>query len=169
MGIELKLTDNTGLYRNALLAQVQAALEAVGGQAETNAKNNLTAASKVDTDNLRGSITHEVRIAEDAVYIGTPVKYAKYIEYGTGIHGEKPTGSGEKSWWVYVPGGDGGGEPKGKRYTKQEAYIRVLYLRQKGIEAYMTQGQKPTHFLRNAIQEHKDEYKGIIEQHLRGG
>ena len=42
------------------LNDLAAALEAVGGQAETNAKNNLTAASKVDTDNLRGSITHDM-------------------------------------------------------------------------------------------------------------
>lgn len=166
MGIELKITDNTGLYLNALQSQIAAALEAVGGQAETYAKNNLTEAGKRGEGNLINSITHKVMISEDAVYIGTNKEYAKYIEYGTGIYGDKPTGSGDKTWWVYVPGSDSG-KAKGKRYTKQEAFIRMKYLRDHGIDAWMTQGQKPTHFLKKAIQDHRDEYKSLIESHLK--
>lgn len=37
MGIEVKLTDNTGLYLNALQSQIEAAPEPVGQQAETHA------------------------------------------------------------------------------------------------------------------------------------
>ena len=167
MGIEVKLADNSGLYLNAFQSQIEAALEAVGKQAETHAKNNLTAAGKVRHDNLRGNIAHKVRISEDAVYVGTNVEYAKYIEYGTGIHGDKPTGSGDKTWWVYVPGSDGGGKAKGKRYTKQEAFIRMKYLRDQGIDAWMTQGQKPTHFLKKAVMEHGQEYKQIVKSILK--
>lgn len=167
MGVELKLTDNTGLYLNALQSQIQAALEAVGGQAESYAKNNLTAAGKVDTGNLRNSITHMVQEAEDAVYVGTNNEYAKYIEYGTGVYGEKGgTGSG---WWVYVPGSSGGSNHSGKRYSEAEARQIVAIMRSKGIDAHMTQGQKPTHFLRDAIQNNADVYNQIIESILKGG
>ena len=75
MGIEVKLTDNSGLYLNAFQSQIEAALEAVGQQAETHAKQNLTAAGKRDTGDLVNSIAHAVRISEDAVYIGTNVEY----------------------------------------------------------------------------------------------
>jgi len=166
MGIEVKLTDNTGLYLNALQSQIRAALEAVGQQAETHAKNNLTAAGKRNTGGLINSISHEVRMAEDAVYVGSNVEYATYVEYGTGIHGENGgTGSG---WWVYVTGG-GSGQNKvhGKRYTEQEARQIVAILKSKGLDAHMTQGQKPTHFLKNAVQEHADEYKAITEMILQ--
>lgn len=164
MGIELKLTDNTGLYLNAMQSQIEAALEAVGGQAETYAKNNLTAAGKVRHNNLRGHIAHEVRISEDAVYIGTNVEYAKYIEYGTGKFGEN--GGAGDGWWVYVPGGEGG-KHKGKRYTEAEARQIVAILRSKGLDAHMTQGQKPTHFLKKAVMEHGQEYKQIVESILK--
>ena len=61
------------------------------------------------------SVAHEVRISEDAVYVGSNVEYAKYIEYGTGKYGENPTGDG---WWVYVTGaGSGKNTVRGKRYT----------------------------------------------------
>lgn len=166
MGIELKLTDNTGLYLTALQSQIQAALEAVGGQCESHAKQNLDAAGKSSSGNLMNSIAHEVRIDEDAVYIGSNVEYAPYIEYGTGVYGEKGgTGAG---WWVYVPGSSGK-KHSGKRYTEQEARQIVAIMRSRGINAFMTQGQKPTHFLKNAVQNNREEYKAIIEQLLKNG
>lgn len=37
----------------------------------------------VDSNRLRGSITHIEAPNEKAVYIGTNVEYAPYVEYGT--------------------------------------------------------------------------------------
>ena len=37
----------------------------------------------MDTGNLRNSITHAVESGEDAVYVGTNVEYAPYVEMGT--------------------------------------------------------------------------------------
>lgn len=166
MGIEVKLTDNSGLYLNAFQSQIEAALEAVGQQAETHAKQNLTAAGKRDTGDLVNSIAHEVRISEDAVYIGTNVEYAKYVEHGTGKFGESGgTGGG---WWVYVTGGSAGqNKVHGKRYTEAEARQIVAILKSKGLDAHMTQGQKPTHFLKKAASEHGQEYKHIVESILK--
>ena len=81
-----------------------------------------------------------MQLSEEAVYIGTNTKYAIYNEYGTGIYAEG--GKGRKSPWVYK-GSDG--------------------------KTHVTRGMKPLHFLRNAVQDHKDEYKAIAEKYLKNG
>ena len=166
MGITTRLINNADIVRREMEQAVRAGLEAIGQQAESHAKQNVTAAGRVDTGHLRNSIAHEVRTAEDAVYIGTNVSYGKYVEYGTGKYGDFPTGDG---WWVYVTGGDGGGgfARKGKRYTFERAKQIVAILRSKGLDAHMTQGMKPTHYLRNAAADHTDEYAGIMEKHIK--
>ena len=104
MGITTRLINNADIIKRELENGVIAGLEAIGQQAETHAKQNVAAAPRVDTGRLMNSIAHEVRTAEDAVYIGTNVEYAVYNEYGTGKYGENGgTGGG---WWVYVTGGD---------------------------------------------------------------
>lgn len=55
------------------------ALEAIGLQAEGYAKLK----APVDTGRLRNSLTHQVEASEEAVYIGTAVEYAPYVEFGT--------------------------------------------------------------------------------------
>ena len=169
MGVDysITLTDNSDLYLNALSERIETALEAVGQQAESHAKRNLTAAGKRKTGDLINSMDHEVRTSEDAVYIGSNLEYAPYVEHGTGKFGDNGgTGNG---WWVYVVGGSGKGHVHGKRYTEEKARQIVAILRAKGLDAHMTQGQKPTHFLKNAVTQHSDEYKAIIEQQLKNG
>lgn len=90
--IEISLTDNSDLIKDALEDQVEQALTAVGITAENNAKREITRAvydtpeSKsgyVRTGRLRNSLTHEVSMNEKAVYIGSAVEYAAYVELGT--------------------------------------------------------------------------------------
>ena len=90
--IEISLTDNSDLIKDALEDQVEQALTAVGITAENNAKREITRAvydtpeSKsgyVRTGRLRNSLTHEVAMNEKAVYIGSAVEYASYVEGGT--------------------------------------------------------------------------------------
>lgn len=69
------------------------ALEKCGLTAEGYAKD-LT---PVDTGNLRNSITHRVDEGEPAVYIGTNVEYAPYVELGTGQYYP----GGRRDSWVY--------------------------------------------------------------------
>mgnify|MGYP002869970226 CR=1 FL=1 len=165
MDFEITLTDNSGLYLNALETQIKAALEAIGTQCESHAKQNLTAAGRRDTGNLINSINLDVRISEDAVYVGTNVYYGKYVEYGTGVYGENSTGGG---WWVYVDSDwENISTVRGKRYTEKEARRIVAMLKAKGLDAHMTQGQKPTHFLKKAVQDNREEYKEIIESILK--
>lgn len=79
MAIDVKITDNSDLVKNALEEQIEAALIAIGMTAETYAKRDCP----VDTGRLRNSITHEVRMDENATYIGSNVEYAAFVEMGT--------------------------------------------------------------------------------------
>lgn len=71
--------DNTEEVSQGIVRAIDRALEEVGLAAEGFAKRGCP----VDTGNLRNSITHVVESAEDAVYVGTNVEYAAYVELGT--------------------------------------------------------------------------------------
>ena len=169
MGIITKLTNNADQVKRDFENAINAALEAIGQQAESHAKQNITRslprnASGTSQGTLKNSITHEVRRNEDAVYIGSNLFYAKYNEFGTGVYADGgSTGSG---WWVYVKGGSKSSEHHGKRYDEAKAKQIVAMLRAKGLDAHMTQGIKPIHFLRKAATEHDDEYKAIANHYL---
>lgn len=111
------------------------ALEAVGTQAVSIAQSIITSVGAVDTGNLRNSITFETE-GTDTVVIGTPVEYAPYIEYGTGIYAEE---GGRQTPWAYQ---DSAGE------------------------WHMTRGMHPRPYLRPALQEHVSEYEKIFDEIL---
>lgn len=71
--------DNTEEVSLGIVRAMDRALEEIGLAAEGYAKR----ACPVDTGNLRNSITHAVESGEDAVYVGTNVEYAPYVEMGT--------------------------------------------------------------------------------------
>lgn len=71
--------DNTEEVQQGIVRAIDRALETIGLLAEGYAKR----ACPVDTGNLRNSITHAVESGEDAVYVGTNVEYAPYVEMGT--------------------------------------------------------------------------------------
>ena len=77
--ISVDLTDNSEEIIKAKDDAIARALEAIGQQAEGYSK----LLAPVDTGRLRNSITHDVETDEEAVYIGTNVDYAPYVEYGT--------------------------------------------------------------------------------------
>lgn len=76
-------SDNIDAIRFAINEALVRGLEAVGFQAEGYAMMRCP----VDTGRLRNSITHQVDEGEKAVYIGTNVEYAPYVELGT--HAQK--------------------------------------------------------------------------------
>lgn len=65
--------------KQALKEQTEQALIAIGARAETHAKKYCP----VKTGNLRNSIKPAHVTDEKAVYIGTNVEYAPYVELGT--------------------------------------------------------------------------------------
>ena len=61
-------------------------MEKVGLVAEGYAKRLCP----VDTGRLRNSITHVINAGEQAVYVGTNVEYAPYVELGTSRQKAQP-------------------------------------------------------------------------------
>lgn len=100
-GYEWKLTDNSEEILQLTDYGITLLLEAIGQEAEGDVVIKISSPGwipkePIDTGNLKNSITHSVVIKDQAVYIGTNVKYAPYVEFGTGDQG---TGTGKK--WVY--------------------------------------------------------------------
>lgn len=84
-GVSVK-QDNTEQAVDGIKSGTDAALEEIGLLAENYAAKKCP----VDTGNLRASITHEVDTADNAVYIGTNVEYAPYVELGTSRQKAQP-------------------------------------------------------------------------------
>lgn len=78
--------DNTGQVADGIGSAIGVALEEIGLLAEGYAAGKCP----VDTGNLRGSITYEVDAGDNAVYIGTNVEYAPYVELGTSRQKAQP-------------------------------------------------------------------------------
>ena len=89
----VEFIDNSAEIMDEFKAACIRALERCGSQAEGYAKD----LAPVDTGRLRNSISHQVDDAEKAVYIGTNVEYAPYVELGTGKYAE----GGRPTPWVY--------------------------------------------------------------------
>ena len=111
---EVRIESNLPKVKAELAERIPAILEAVGLQAEGNAIDEITKLKAVDTGRLRNSITFATSerqgtpntqggaqaIPEDykprqtpedgAVYIGTNVEYAQYIELGTSRMNPRP-------------------------------------------------------------------------------
>lgn len=80
------IQDNTEQVVDGIDSAIGVALEKIGLLAENYAEKKCP----VDTGNLRGSITHEVDAGDNAVYIGTNVDYAPYVELGTSRQKAQP-------------------------------------------------------------------------------
>lgn len=117
----------------AVQAATEEAIEEALEAVGSQAEGYAIALVPVVTSNLKQSITHEVDMDEHAAIIGSDVEYAPYVEFGTGIFADN--GQGRQTPWVYQ-------DDKGKWHY--------------------TRGQKPSHFLKNAIEPHIDEFKNLI-------
>lgn len=93
-------------------------------------------APKGDTGELRRSITSEVKNYQGIIY--TPLEYAPYVEYGTGLFAEN--GGRQNVPWKYQD--DNG-------------------------EWHKTSGQKPQPYMRPALNENREEIKRILEGALK--
>lgn len=132
---------------------------------ERQAKINAQALSEGD-GTLAGSIASRIDDYSGEVY--TPLFYAPYVEFGTGLGAFEENGSGNGRTdvpWVYVKGSgkEGGAQ---RSYTPEEAAQTVAYLRAKGLDAYMTYGQKPQPFMRPALDDNRDKITEILKDGL---
>ena len=90
-----------------------------------------------------GTITHETTIEGRQIvgYVGTPIEYAPYQEYGTGKFAEN--GAGRKTPWAYTDERTG--------------------------ETIWTAGNKPHPFLRPALNENQKRVQEILHDAVRKG
>lgn len=121
-----------------------------------------SAAQKAPKGELQQSITSKVEDFKGVVY--TPLHYAPYVEYGTGLFAED--GKGRKDVpWVYVEGYYQ--EPTSTRkYTEQSAREMVASMRADGKPAVMTYGQEPQPYMRPALDENREDILRILGEAL---
>lgn len=171
-----KFIDNSDDYKTKMRKAAMQGLEACGQQAVSYAKQEITeqvprnsGSWSTPTGALKNSMSHKRDDDNLVVYVGTNLSYAKYNEYGTGIYADN--GAGRQGFWVFVPGSSDssptGGVGNAKVYTEEQARRIVAYLKSQGLDAHMTNGMKPLHFLRNAIEKHKEEYKEIQFEYMK--
>lgn len=70
--------DNTAAILKATDEAIYNALDIIGNKAADYAAG----LAPVKTSNLKNSMTSEVHMEEKAVYVGTDVKYAPFVEFG---------------------------------------------------------------------------------------
>lgn len=128
---------------------------------ERAAKQNAQAISS--DEGLAGSI--EALMLDDySGIIHTPLFFAPYVEYGTGIEAEGGKGRQDVPW-VFVKHSGREGSTQ-KSYTLEEAKQAMAILRGKGLDAYYTYGQKPQPFMRPALDDNRDRIVEILREGL---
>lgn len=132
---------------------------------ERAARDKADAQSKGDGE-LARSITSKVEGLDGIVY--TPLEYAPYVEYGTGIHAEGGKGRQDVPW-VYVEGKGSGAKKSTQSYTLDEAKKAVAYLKKKGLDAHYTYGQHPQPYLRPALNENRELILKRLKEGLTNG
>lgn len=134
--IKLEVDDESlkGLFNDADFVK---AIERSCALVERSAKEK----APKDTGALRRSITSKIeREGDDVVgYVFTPLEYAPYVEYGTGLFAEGGNGRKDVPWH---------------------------YQDDKG-EWHSTSGQHPQPFMRPALMENREEILRIIKEAIK--
>ena len=146
------VADNTEAAKLEMQMRVERALTAVGIQVATNAREEIQKnPSRIDTGLLRNSITHAVNGGGTAIGGYSADRPSKYT-------GKMPD-----------PGTYGGTMPQGKKGVNT-VYIgtNVEYAEYVHEGFHLPSGKKvaPNRFLKNAIENNKDEIISIIKQEL---
>ena len=150
--------------------KVKDALDDAAIQFLEEAASELQSQAQRNSDfskNLHGSWKHVVDERKMEATVGNPMELAIWMELGTGEYALE--GKGRKGYWVYVKGNNSVKEQNpGKARTLEEAKMAVAILREKGLEAYYTKGQKPRRMLHNAFESKKAAIIRRAEQVFKG-
>ena len=162
MAARVEFQDFSVQVKDALDEAAVQFLEEAASELEAQAARN-SAFSK----NLHGTWKHVVNESEKEATVGNPMELAIWMELGTGEYALE--GKGRKGYWVYVKGNSSVKESNpGKARTLEEAKMAVAILREKGLEAYYTKGQKPRRMLHNAFESKKAAIIRRAEQVFKG-
>ena len=142
--MNFRLEDHSEEVLKAMNGAVLRGLEKCGLVAEGYAKKLVNSPGKKGTGYLRNSITHTVSMEEKAMYIGSPVSYASFIEVGTGVYGPAHT----SGYWVYVVGGEkheSKNPGKGTRWKKQNVLLLCCAARNRLLKHTTQTGNRQNH------------------------
>ena len=150
--------------------QVKEALEGAAIQWLEEASNELQSQairnSEFSTD-VKNNWKHVVDESKQVATIGNTLELAIWTELGTGEYALE--GKGRKGYWVYVKGNSSVKESQpGRARTLEEAKRAVAILRDQGLEAYYTKGQRPRRMLHNAFESKKAAIIRRAEQVFKG-
>lgn len=156
MSVQVKVTDNSKKYAEALDDEVTKALEAIGLQAEKYAKM-LT---PVDTGLLRNSITHALSGEQAAI-----TSYR--AEYGSnrGKNGKRISAKSKNAGSVGV--GFYSGQAPSETENEKAVYIGTNVEYAAYVE-FGTEKMAERPFLKPAATEHSEEYKRIAKKYMQG-
>jgi HK97 gp10 family phage protein len=149
-GIEISLTNNSDLIKDALEDQLEQALIAVGMTAETHAKEKCP----VDTGRLRNSIT----FALAGQGANSPTYKANFERYKTKTGKAAIRRKGLKIYTYKGKAPNIGGNEHAVYIGSNVEYAQT-------IEAGSAK-QRARPFLRPAITNHTEEYKNLVKQAL---
>lgn len=121
------------------------------------------AKQKAPKGELRNSIESDVKGLTGTVF--TPLEYAPYVEYGTGLFAEGEGGGRKEVPWVYIEGSTASPHKK-TIHTEESADKAVAFLKSKGLDARKTSGQKPQPYMRPALDENREEIINIFKEGL---
>ena len=162
MAARVEFQDFSVQVKDALDEAAVQFLEEAASELQSQAQRN-SAFSK----NLHGTWGHVVNESTMEATVGNPMELAIWMEFGTGEYALE--GKGRKGYWVYVKGNSGTKEANpGKARTLEEAKMAVAILREKGLEAYYTKGQKPRRMLHNAFETKRASIIRRAEQVFKG-
>ena len=116
-------------------------------------------AGKISNGELAQSLSFRIDSLTGEVY--TPLNYAPYVEYGTGLFATGKGGGRKEVPWVYVEGQESSGRAK-TIHTKESALQAVAFLKEKGLDAHMTYGQEPKPYLRPALDNNREAIVRIL-------
>lgn len=136
----VEFEDYSAKVKTKLTECAIAFLYEVGGELHARTVRNSDMHKKSTTTS--GSYDYIVDEAGLAVHVGSNYENAIWEEFGTGKHALK--GDGRKGYWVFVDDGGASGEKSKspKTYTLKEAKKVMAILRNKGLNAYYTNGKQ---------------------------
>ena len=132
MKIEFEATNLNLIYEKLENIAEDASIQQALGKACALVERSAKEKAPKDTGALRRSITSRIENGEGIVY--TPLEYAPYVEYGTGLFAEV---GGRNTPWSYQ-------DDEGEWHT--------------------TSGQHPQPFMRPALEENRDKIIEIFKE-----
>lgn len=162
--MQVKVTDNSEIFKRAKDEAVARALEAIGLTAERHAKERCP----VDTGLLRNSITHAV--SGEAPAIKSYKATYGSNRYKKGKNAGKRYSASSKNAGTVGVGFYSGTAPE-EQNGKKAVYIgtNVEYARAVETSDTVEHPSGAAHFLRDAAANHSDEYKRIAINELKKG